>query len=230
MNNYLKLILIIAIWMTHTSAAISNCISGVVTHASLQNCPDGAISITVSGGFSPLTYQWSGPNNFSSTQEDITSIKSGTYTVTVTDGLCGTATAVFQVNYTHSTSSFYVSDKKNISACGPGGSFGSGSISITVPSGTYTYNWSGPDNFSATTKNISSLNNPGDYFVTITNSSGCTVVIGDFICCCEAEIDPENPSNFNACSGSSSTLDLLIKVHTKIRLCGMFMNFFFEGL
>lgn len=45
----------------------------------------GAIDITVSNGFPPYSYDWSGPNGYSSSIEDISGLNSGTYTVVVTD-------------------------------------------------------------------------------------------------------------------------------------------------
>jgi hypothetical protein len=41
-------------------------------------------------------------------------------------------------------------------------------------SGGSTYSWTGPNDFSATTATISRLTCPGEYWVTVTNASGCS--------------------------------------------------------
>ena len=48
---------------------------------------DGAININILGGSdcSSYTFAWTGPNGFTSTDEDLTGLEAGTYTVTVTD-------------------------------------------------------------------------------------------------------------------------------------------------
>ncbi|GAP45248.1 protein containing HYR domain [Lentimicrobium saccharophilum] len=46
---------------------------------------EGEIDITVTGGTPPYTYVWTGPVGFTSTDEDLTGLVSGTYTVVVTD-------------------------------------------------------------------------------------------------------------------------------------------------
>ena len=38
----------------------------------------GEIDLTVSGGVAPFAYAWSGPGGFSSTDEDLTGLPSGT--------------------------------------------------------------------------------------------------------------------------------------------------------
>ena len=58
----------------------------------LVGASTGEIDLTVSGGVAPFVYTWSGPGGFSSTDEDLTGLSSGTYTVTVTDQYCGIAT------------------------------------------------------------------------------------------------------------------------------------------
>ncbi|HSH67210.1 MAG TPA: gliding motility-associated C-terminal domain-containing protein, partial [Bacteroidia bacterium] len=58
-------------------------ISHIVTNASCNSIPDGAIDVTVNGGTTPYIFQWSGGST--STTEDLTNILSGSYTITVTD-------------------------------------------------------------------------------------------------------------------------------------------------
>ena len=57
-----------------------------VSDASCANTTDGAIAIGVSGGTGAYTYAWTGPNGFTSTDEDQNyTLLPGTYGVTVTD-------------------------------------------------------------------------------------------------------------------------------------------------
>ena len=58
---------------------------------------DGEISIDVEGGTEDYTYDWSGPNGFSSDEEDIDGLEAGEYTVTVTDENGCTVTETFNV-------------------------------------------------------------------------------------------------------------------------------------
>jgi len=46
---------------------------------------NGAIFITVEGGSDTYSYEWSGPNGFTSTDEDISNLAAGNYSVTITD-------------------------------------------------------------------------------------------------------------------------------------------------
>jgi gliding motility-associated-like protein len=63
-----------------------------VTIASLTNtsCPtsvDGAIDITVSGGWEPYSFVWSGPDGFNELTEDVDSLDAGNYSVAIQDSL-----------------------------------------------------------------------------------------------------------------------------------------------
>lgn len=53
---------------------------------------NGEIDLTLNGGVAPFVYSWTGPGGFTSSEEDLTGLEAGTYTVTVTDAYCGTAT------------------------------------------------------------------------------------------------------------------------------------------
>lgn len=56
-----------------------------VVAASCADALDGAISTTVQGGSAPLAIAWTGPNGYTSSQEDITALAPGVYQQIVTD-------------------------------------------------------------------------------------------------------------------------------------------------
>ena len=128
---------------------------------------NGSIYVTVTGDTLPLTYNWSGPNGFTSTSEDLSNLSSGTYSLTVADDSGCTATITTTINEPPQlllTSS--ITDEQ----C-PG--YANGSIDVTVSGGTepYTYNWS----TGATTEDIDNLTQ-GSYTVTVTDSNGCIII------------------------------------------------------
>ncbi|HEC42725.1 MAG TPA: T9SS type B sorting domain-containing protein, partial [Bacteroides sp.] len=45
----------------------------------------GTLNITVTGGYTPSTYDWTGPNGYTNTQKNISGLKTGDYNLTVTD-------------------------------------------------------------------------------------------------------------------------------------------------
>jgi hypothetical protein len=47
--------------------------------------PKGSVNVVISGGVTPYSYKWSGPDGFTSTQQNIAGLKKGCYTLTVTD-------------------------------------------------------------------------------------------------------------------------------------------------
>jgi gliding motility-associated-like protein len=71
-------------FIVYEPAAIS-IISTSITDAICENSPDGSIDVDISGGVPGYETSWSGPNGFSSTNEDLTGILPGTYTLSVTD-------------------------------------------------------------------------------------------------------------------------------------------------
>lgn len=56
-----------------------------VTSASCADAADGAVQTTPSGGVPPYTFSWTGPNNFTSAQEDISGLLPGAYVATLID-------------------------------------------------------------------------------------------------------------------------------------------------
>jgi len=135
-------------------------ITETVTDVSTYGGGNGSISLSVSGGNGLYTYLWSN----GATTSNISSLSSGTYTVTVTDHHGCTAEetyAVLEPIYIQLISS------TNTSVIGAN----DGSIDITVAGGLapYTYSWSN----GATTQDITGLDN-GVYNITVTDANNET--------------------------------------------------------
>jgi hypothetical protein len=57
---------------------------------SVTNCDthdNGAIMLSTTGGLTPYDYQWTGPNGFTSSDSDLVNLKSGLYTLRITDAI-----------------------------------------------------------------------------------------------------------------------------------------------
>lgn len=59
---------------------------------------DGSIDITTTGGSTPFTYSWVGPNGYTSTMQDINLLEAGQYDVTATDNVGCVATLSVTIN------------------------------------------------------------------------------------------------------------------------------------
>ncbi len=123
----------------------------------------GGVTIEVSGGRAPFTYAWTGPNNYTSSNEDIDDVtEPGTYCLTVTDNNNCTDEQCFGIIRDIDITSTVIDQ-----GCPDEGN---GSIDITVigGNGNYDYVWSSGG---ATISNDQDLNDlsPGDYQVMITS-------------------------------------------------------------
>lgn len=119
-------------------------------------------------------YQWSGPDNFSSSLQNptipnATAANAGTYTVTATIGQCQSQAAIEIINnpapeYTYTKSCDSGAFKVEIIAA-QGSSF---------DPATATYSWTGPNNFTSTANPLILTNQPpGNYTVIVTSNEGC---------------------------------------------------------
>ena len=126
---------------------------------------NGSVSLTVSGGTSPYSYNWSN----GATTQNVSALTSGTYTVTVTDA--NGCTAIETQNITQPSASLSATSAVNNQVSCFGGA--NGSVNLTVSGGTapYSYSWSN----GANTEDINGLS-AGNYTVTITDANGCTTV------------------------------------------------------
>ena len=141
-------------------------ISAVIVDASSSSATDGSIDLTVSGGTPGYTFSWSN----GATTEDIDSLMSGTYCVTVTDSIGCSDTACFFVDSSLVVGPMLVSSSVNDLSC-----FGdsSGSIDLTVTGGLppYSFAWS----TGASTEDLFGLNG-GTYTVTVTDNDTASYI------------------------------------------------------
>ncbi|MBK9526360.1 MAG: CotH kinase family protein [Bacteroidetes bacterium] len=150
-------------------AFISNPIAPVASignqsNVSCNGAANGSASVNVSGGNAPFTYLWlpSGGN-----QSTATGLIAGTYEVTVTDavGCEGRVTILITEPVSMSASVSGVSLTCFNSANG------SASASINGGTAPYSYSWSPSGGTGSTASQLSS----GNYTVTATDASGCTI-------------------------------------------------------
>ncbi|MBS1580753.1 MAG: choice-of-anchor L domain-containing protein, partial [Bacteroidetes bacterium] len=136
---------------------------------------DGAIDLTVTGGVGPYGHDWSGPNGFTSTNEDLTALPSGAYTVAITDAMGCTTTATGQVIAAAPIAlGLYLSDYASVNIPCVGASTGVIELAVDGGFAPLTIAWSGPDGFTSDATHLTGLT-AGDYQLTITDDHGCTV-------------------------------------------------------
>ncbi|HXH17590.1 MAG TPA: T9SS type A sorting domain-containing protein [Chitinophagales bacterium] len=132
----------------------------------------GSISLNIQGnGTPPFTYNWTGPNGFTSTDAAISGLAAGDYFVTVTDAHGCTGMNGIRVRAVTAPLDILPGGGLLVSTCVDGNN---GSIQPNVTAGTppYVYSWTGPNGFTASTKDISGLY-AGLYHISVTDAHGC---------------------------------------------------------
>jgi len=159
---------------------------------------DGAIAATVSGGTPNYIFSWTGPFGFTASTENISGLIAGNYQLTVTDDLgCIQVMPVQAVTAPPPIVS--AETHVDIDCFGAG----NGSIDLTPSGGAppYTFAWTGPGGFTASSEDIASLE-PGAYSVTITDGNLCFVVFTDIATITEpAEILVSSIKSDISCGG-----------------------------
>ncbi len=149
-----------------TETVIINNIGGLsiavdnVSNTSCNGTSDGAISISVTGGATPYTYDWSN----GATTEDITNLVAGAYEIVVTDA--DTCKFILTIDV-EEPDLLMLNSSSTLSACGL--STGSATVDVSGGTGPYTYMWStgGTD---STITGISAAS----YQINVTDINGCT--------------------------------------------------------
>ena len=127
-----------------------------------------SIDITASGGTGTLSFLWTGPNAFSSDQEDIVDGEPGIYDLTVTDEQGCQYQETFDLSVPNAlVISALVTDPD----CS---GINNGSIELAITGGLPPYElvWTGPGVSGETSEDLFDLDE-GDYTVEVTDDQGC---------------------------------------------------------
>ncbi|REK48474.1 MAG: T9SS C-terminal target domain-containing protein, partial [Bacteroidetes bacterium] len=145
-------------------------LSVTATHTNVlcNNAANGTAKANVSGGTAPYTYLWSpvSTSNPTRTQETVTGLSPGTYSVLVTDAN-GCTVNSNTVTVTQPTAMNLSSSRTHVTC--PGGSNGTANVNASGGVAPYTYLWSSGH----TTANVTGLP-AGSYNVVVTDANGCT--------------------------------------------------------
>ncbi len=123
---------------------------------------DGEVDLTITGGTSGYLKSWIGPNEFSSSQEDISGLIEGQYSVTVTDSKGCQASDDITLGYDHELPTPVITYADSNKICD------GDSLLLDAGAGYAVYTWS----IGASTQTIWVLND-GTYSVTVTDVNGC---------------------------------------------------------
>ncbi len=154
-----------------TTVFISN---PVETNPILNNQSTGSIAIDVTDGVTPYSYSWTydnpngQTNTFKPTDEDITTLFAGTYTIVVTDANGCSATASFTL-VDPPVLVPTINVDQDIKCFGASTGILSASASGGRPG--YTYQWSKNGSFLSSNQQITNLN-AGDYRLVVTDQDG----------------------------------------------------------
>ncbi|MFN8429048.1 MAG: hypothetical protein U0V04_03640 [Spirosomataceae bacterium] len=137
-------------------------------------CENSDITLTSGGG---TTYSWTGPNSFTSSDQNpvissFSNLKTGTYTVTVTDLNSCSATSTIELSLKPLPD---VSLTSNSPVCENGQLTATSTVSNNNIGDIILYSWKGPDNFSSSLANLTvndaSPTASGTYTLTVSLNS-----------------------------------------------------------
>jgi gliding motility-associated-like protein len=140
-------------------------LSAVKTDVSTTGGNDGAINLTVTGGSGSFSYDWTGPNGFTSSDPNISNLFAGIYVATVTDNGGSGCTDAITVEITQPLNALILSaTKTDVTTCGA--MDGTINLIITGGSGSFAVSWTGPNSYTSSSQNIAGLEG-GLYIATV---------------------------------------------------------------
>jgi len=172
-------------------------VSTTQTNVSCNGGANGSVDLTVSGGITPYSYNWT--NNAQS--QDVGNLSAGIFNVTVQDANgCSATTGVTIAQPTALSASIA---KTNVSC--NGGNNGAANLSVAGGTTPYSYSWSN----NASSEDINSLT-AGIYNVTITDANNCSFTSGTTITQPFALSLSLTKTNASCNAGNNGSIDLSV--------------------
>jgi hypothetical protein len=139
------------------------------TNSLCYGASNGTVTVSGTGGTAPYVFSKNG-TSFSSAVL-FSNLAPGSYTITIKDA--NNCTSTTSVTITEPALVVASGTQVNNTACF-GNTLGSINLSVVGGSGSYTYLWSGPSSYTATTQDITGLA-AGTYSVVITEANSCAI-------------------------------------------------------
>ncbi len=154
--------------ITQPSALVASVASQ--TNISCNGGTNGAASVTVSGGTTAYSYNWTPGNPTGDGTASVTGLVAGTWTCTVTDANLCTTTQTFNITQPSALVAS-VASQTNISC--NGGSNGAASVTVSGGTTAYSYNWTPGNPTGDGTASVTGLI-AGTWTCTVTDANSCT--------------------------------------------------------
>jgi gliding motility-associated-like protein len=138
---------------------------------------DGFIRVSVSGGSGNYTFDWSGPDGFTSSAPIIENLAPGTYQVSLRDeNGCTQTSELLEIRSPDPlTVDAEVSDFNGFAIQCHGANDGAIGLTVAGGTGNYRYTWTGPSGFISSAARISGLS-PGTYQVRVIDDNNCEIL------------------------------------------------------
>lgn len=156
------------------SGCVAPTLGTSVTDIICKGDSTGAVNLSVTGGTSPFLYNWTGPNGYQATSQNISNLKAGVYNLLVTaTGGCTTNTSA---TVHEPLTAVSVTATSNSPLCA--GASLSLSGSANGGTGTLTPSWTGPNSFTSSLYSAlltgATPSMSGNYILTVHDANNCT--------------------------------------------------------
>ncbi len=184
--------------ITQPTALVANVASQ--TNISCNGNANGAASVTVTGGTTSYSYNWTPGNPTGDGTASVSGLTPGTWTCTVTDGNSCTTTRTFNITQPAVLAASATSQSNNL--CN-GGSSGAASVTVSGGTTSYSYNWTPGNPTGDGTASVSGLA-AGSWTCTVTDANSCTTTQTFNITAPSAVVASVSSSTPVSCFGGSN--------------------------